>query len=126
MIFTPEEDTALLSEINKKLDKIISGQGKFIKLLAEMAGEKHVEDKRKDEKSSESLPLDVVTLLSLPDNIRKTAYALSKLGGEASAEEVAKVTERTRAIESSYLNQLDRMGYIGRKRSGHRVIYSIP
>jgi hypothetical protein len=105
---------------------MISGQNKIIKYLASMLDEKHVGDKKKDEKSSESQPLDVVTLLSLPDNIRKTAYALSKLGGQASAEEVSEVTERTRAIESSYLNQLDRMGYIGRKRDGHKVIYIIP
>lgn len=124
MTTTPQDATALLSEISRKLDSVITGQKKIIEMLGEPAGGKP--KIKKGKKREESTPLDVVTLLSLPDNLRKTAYALSKLGGEATAEQVAKETERTRAIESAYLNQLQRMGYINRKRKGHKVIYSIP
>lgn len=113
----------LLAEISKKLSDILKSQEKIIKLLRDIASEKPRGKKGKE--NEESLPLDVVTLLSLPDTIRKTAYALSKIG-DATADQVAKETERTRAIESAYLNQLERMGYINRKRKGHTVVYSIP
>lgn len=67
--------------------------------------------------------LDIMTLLSLPDHLRKSALAIIKLG-KATAEVVAKETSRVRAIESSYLNQLARMGYLKRKREGRRVYFS--
>jgi outer membrane murein-binding lipoprotein Lpp len=72
----------------------------------------------------QNIPLDVVTLLSLPDNLRKSAIALSKLK-EATAEDVAKETERARAVESSYLNQLVTMGHIQKKRKGRTVYFYI-
>lgn len=121
---TQQDAIALLSEVSKKIDGVITSQEKIMEMLVELGGGKPM--RKKGEKLQESLPLDVVTLLSLPDNLRKTAYALSKLGGEATAEQVAKETERTRAIESAYLNQLQRMGYINRKRKGHKVVYSTP
>jgi len=67
--------------------------------------------------------LDVMTLLSLPDHLRSTAMALHS-AGEATAEEIATVTGRARAVESSYLNQLVRMGYIKKYRKGRRVLFS--
>jgi hypothetical protein len=115
------ESVAQLDDIAKKLDGLLKGQKKVIDLLSKIADNKP--KSRKMEEELESQSLDVVTLLSLPDNIRKTALALSKLG-EATADKVAKETERTRAIESAYLNQLQRMGYINRKRKGHTVVYS--
>ena len=66
--------------------------------------------------------LDVMTLLSLPDHLRKSALTIVKLG-KAMAEEVAKETGRARAIESAYLNQLVRMGYLKRVREGKRVYF---
>ena len=69
-------------------------------------------------------PLDIMTLLSLPDHLRKTALTLIKLG-RAVAEDVAKETGRARAIESAYLNQLVRMEYVWRKRVGKRVYFSV-
>ena len=68
--------------------------------------------------------LDVMSLLSLPDHLRKTATVLCSLG-EATAEEVAERTGRARAVESSYLNQLVRMGYLKKERRGRRVLFSI-
>lgn len=68
--------------------------------------------------------LDIMTLLSLPDHLRKTALTLIKLG-KAMAEDVAKETGRARAIESAYLNQLVRMEYVRRERVGKRVYFSV-
>lgn len=66
--------------------------------------------------------LDVMTLLSLPDHLRKSALTIVKLK-KAMAEDVAKETGRARAIESAYLNQLVRMGYLKRMREGKRVYF---
>ena len=70
-------------------------------------------------------PLDAITLLSLPAKLRKTAVILSELG-EATADEVAKKSQRQRAVESAYLNQLHEKGYIEKKRKSHTVYFSIP
>jgi DNA-binding IclR family transcriptional regulator len=45
--------------------------------------------------------------------------------GKAMAENVAKETGRARAIESAYLNQLVRMGYVKKGREGRRVYFSV-
>lgn len=66
--------------------------------------------------------LDVMTLLSLPDHLRITIMALSELG-DATADQVSKRTGRARAIESSYLNQLVRMGYLEKRRVGRKVCF---
>jgi DNA-binding transcriptional ArsR family regulator len=65
---------------------------------------------------------DPFTLLEMPDNLRVTAMAVLELK-EATAEEVAKITGRGRAIESHYLNTLVRMGFLRKKRVGRRVVY---
>jgi len=67
---------------------------------------------------------DVITLLSLPDHLRKTAMVLCHLR-EASAEDVSKETKRARAVESDYLNQLVTQGYLRKRRSGHKVFFYI-
>ena len=54
-------------------------------------------------------------LLSLPDNLRKT-YLIVASEGECNATQVSILTGRTRAIESSYLNQLVRMGWLTKYR----------
>ena len=72
----------------------------------------------------EGQALDVMTLLSLPDHLRKSALAMIKLK-RAMAEEVARETGRARAIESAYLNQLVRMGYLERAREGKRVYFKL-
>jgi len=68
--------------------------------------------------------LDVMTLLSLPDHLRKTATAVCSLG-RATAEEISKDTSRARAVESGYLNQLVRMGYLKKERKGRTVFFSV-
>jgi predicted transcriptional regulator len=53
----------------------------------------------------------------LPDHLEKTKRAIIMLG-YATASEVAKVTKRVRAVESSYLCQLERMGILNVERVG--------
>lgn len=59
--------------------------------------------------------LDAAALLGLPDHLRRTAMALHDLS-RATAEQVAKSTGNSRSIESAYLNQLVRQGYVKRER----------
>jgi response regulator of citrate/malate metabolism len=68
--------------------------------------------------------LDVMTLLSLPDHLRKTAVTLCKLG-DATADEVANQTKRARAVESGYLNQLVVMGYTKKERRGRKAYFYV-
>ena len=72
----------------------------------------------------EELPLDVTTLLSLPDHLRKSAIGLATLG-EATATDLSKETGRVRAVESDYLNQLVSMGLIKKKRKGRDVYFFV-
>ncbi len=69
-------------------------------------------------------PLDVMTLLSMPDHLRKTAMAVCRLG-RATADEVAQQTRRARAVESAYLNQLVIMGYLKKERHGRKAYFYI-
>jgi len=55
-------------------------------------------------------------LISLPDHLRKTFLVVASKG-ECSATEVSNLTGRSRAIESSYLNQLARMGWLTKRRN---------
>jgi len=68
--------------------------------------------------------LDVMTLLSLPDHLRKTAVTLCKLD-QATADEVAEQTKRARAVESGYLNQLVLMGYVKKERRGRKAYFYV-
>ena len=54
-------------------------------------------------------------LISLPDHLRRT-YMTVVSKGECSAIQVSNLTGRCRAIESSYLNQLSRMGWLNKRR----------
>jgi hypothetical protein len=54
-------------------------------------------------------------LISLPDHLRRTfMVVVSK--GECSSVIVSNMTGRCRAIESNYLNQLVRMGWLNKRR----------
>lgn len=69
-------------------------------------------------------PLDVMTLLSMPDHLRKTAMAACRLG-RATADEVAQQTSRARAVESAYLNQLVIMGHLKKERNGRKAYFFV-
>jgi len=69
-------------------------------------------------------PLDVMTLLSMPDHLRKTAMTLCRMG-RATADEIALQTRRARAVESAYLNQLVIMGHLKKERSGRKAYFFV-
>mgnify|MGYP001077527535 CR=1 FL=1 len=104
-----------LDLLNEKVDAIFEVQKK---LSTRVMGHKIEEEKPLSE------VLDVMTLLSLPDHLRKTAVAVSKVG-KATASDVAKETRRARAVESNYLNQLVVMGHMKRERKGRKVLFFI-
>ena len=62
-------------------------------------------------------PLEVsdTELLSLPDHLRRT-YMIVADRGECEATVVSNLTGRCRAVESNYLNQLARLGWLSRRR----------
>ncbi|MBT0159504.1 hypothetical protein G4O51_05920 [Candidatus Bathyarchaeota archaeon A05DMB-2] len=62
-------------------------------------------------------PVEVpdIELLQLPDHLRRT-YLTVVSKGECDATVVSNLTGRCRAIESSYLNQLTRMGWLNKRR----------
>ncbi len=67
-------------------------------------------------------PLDVMTLLSMPDHLRKTAMTICRCG-RATAQEISEQTSRARAVESAYLNQLVIMGYLKKERKGRKAYF---
>ena len=116
-----DDSVSVLTDINKKLDRIIELLEKLVQRVPQtLRSIADVEDALK------TGILDVVTLLSVPDHLRKTLIALAKLGGEATSEEVAKHTGRARAVESAYLNQLATLGYVIKRRKGRKVYFIIP
>lgn len=69
-------------------------------------------------------PLDVMTLLSMPDHLRKTAMTLCRMG-RATADEIALQTHRARAVESAYLNQLVIMNHLKKERKGRKAYFFV-
>jgi DNA-binding transcriptional ArsR family regulator len=63
-------------------------------------------------------------LFSLPDHLHKTAIGLMK-ARQGTASDVSKFTGRARAVESGYLNQLERQGLVRSFRDGRRKIFSL-
>ena len=106
--------TRILEKIKESLDRLNEKM------------EVMIEIQRHSQKESQTIPdvLDVMTLLSLPDHLRKTAVTLCKLD-QATAEEVAKQTKRARAVESGYLNQLVLMGYLKKERRGRKAYFYV-
>lgn len=107
----------ILEKIRESLDRLNEKMEIFIEL------QKH---ERKQDFIVQDLPeaLDVMTLLSLPDHLRKTAVSICKLG-HATAEEVAEQTKRARAVESGYLNQLVLMSYLKKERKGRKAYFYV-
>ena len=77
---------------------------------------------RKDIQPLPDSSLDVMTLLSMPDHLRKTAMSICRCG-RATAEEISQQTTRARAVESAYLNQLVFMGYLKKERKGRKAYF---
>lgn len=97
---TLEEIRVKLAEISGKLDLLLS------------------------ESKARGKPAVSNTLASLPEHLRRTASAVLALG-EATAEQVAGKTGRTRAGESDYLNQLVGRSFLKRERKGKQVYFQV-
>ena len=71
-------------------------------------------------------PVDVPEseLIALPDHLRRT-YVIVSSKGECSAVQVSNLTGRCRAIESNYLNQLSRMGWLNKRRISKTVQFRL-
>jgi len=106
----------ILEKIRENLEKLNEKMEVMIEL------QKH--GKKDLQPLTSEAPLDVMTLLSLPDHLRKTAMTVCRLG-RATAEEVAEQTHRARAVESAYLNQLVIMGYLKKERKGRKAYFYV-
>jgi len=119
----PEKDTL---EALARMEKDFGAMKTYLEQMVFLQKEilDRLGQERTKAKESEDGGLDAAVLLKLPDHLRKTMIALSKLI-EGRADGVAQLTGRTRAIESGYLNQLMRMGYIKKVRRKHQIYFSI-
>ena len=106
----------VLEKIKENLERLNEKMEVMIEL------QKH--DRKDVQQSLADAPLDVMTLLSMPDHLRKTAMALCRLG-RATADEIAQQTQRARAVESAYLNQLVIMGYLKKERNGRKAYFYV-
>jgi predicted transcriptional regulator len=110
----------ILEKIEESLERLNDKMEVMIELQKNTSGTNH-------KTSVPMLPdasLDVMTLLSMPDHLRKTAMTICR-AGKATAEEIADETTRARAVESAYLNQLVIMGYIKKERKGRKAYFYI-
>ncbi|HLN45842.1 MAG TPA: helix-turn-helix domain-containing protein [Candidatus Sulfotelmatobacter sp.] len=113
--FSGKKSLSVLEKIRENLERLNEKMEVMIEL------QKH--DGRKDIMQPLSdTPLDVMTLLSMPDHLRKTAMTICRCG-RATAEEIAEQTNRARAVESAYLNQLVIMGYLKKERKGRKAYF---
>jgi DNA-binding transcriptional ArsR family regulator len=58
-------------------------------------------------------------------SIQATYNALKTFNGPASAEQIAAITGRARAVESMHLNELWRMGLAEKERQGRKRVFSL-
>ena len=114
--------------LNRLIEEVIN-TNKKLDTLIKLNNNSSNKQSRKSAPSNHSLSenklqLDVMSLLSLPMSLRKTAMVLYKLE-KATAKDLAKETNRLRAVESASANQLTRMGYVKKKREGRNVYFYI-
>jgi hypothetical protein len=105
----------ILEKIKENLEKL----NEKMEIIIEL--QKH---ERRELQPLPEAPLDVMTLLSMPDHLRKTAMTVCRLG-RATADEIAQQTHRARAVESAYLNQLVIMGYVKKERKGRKAYFYV-
>jgi hypothetical protein len=109
-----------ITDILKQQEKMLARIKRLEKRVSNL--EKRLTHVRATAEVSAERPLGIAELLELPDNLRKTVLAIGELG-EATAEEVAAKTGRTRNIESVYLNQLVRSKHLVKSRKGKRIYF---
>ena len=115
---------SVLVDLLRKMNRTMEAISKKLDRLVELQRSSGGQIARPNVSLPEDLPLDVTTLLSLPDHLRKSALALATLR-EATATDLSKETGRVRAVESDYLNQLVSMGLVKKKRKGRDVYFYV-
>ncbi len=73
-------------------------------------------------KEVQEVTLDATTLLSLPDNLRKTGIAVLKFK-EAVVSDIAAETGSTNREAKNYLDRLTLMKMLNKKREGEQLVY---
>ena len=111
--FSGKKPLHVLEKIRENLESL----NEKIEVMIEL--QKHG---RQDIQPMPDAPLDVMTLLSMPDHLRKTAMTICR-SGRATAEDISQQTHRARAVESAYLNQLVIMGYLKKERKGRKAYF---
>lgn len=111
--FSGKKPLHLLEKIRENLERLNEKMEVMIELQ---------KNGRHDIQPMPDAPLDVMTLLSMPDHLRKTAMTICR-SGRATAEEVSQQTSRARAVESAYLNQLVIMGHLKKERQGRKAYF---
>jgi uncharacterized protein (DUF1015 family) len=106
----------VLEKIRENLEKL----NDKVEIMIEL--QKH--NRKEVQPTLADAPLDVMTLLSMPDHLRKTAMTICRLG-RATADETADQTKRARAVESAYLNQLVIMGHLKKERNGRKAYFFV-
>jgi hypothetical protein len=107
----------ILEKIKENLERLNEKMEVMIEI------QKHSSN-QKDNAVLQDASLDVMTLLNMPDHLRKTAMTICR-NGRATAEEISVQTTRARAVESAYLNQLVIMGYIKKERKGRKAYFFV-
>ena len=62
--------------------------------------------------------------LAITDTMRKSLFAVAKLG-KCTIDDVSIITRRHRSVENRYLNELVRIGWLGKERKGKKIYYSV-
>jgi hypothetical protein len=109
---------SILEKIEENLEKLNEKMEVMIEI------QKNSNGNQRSAPTLPDAPLDVMTLLSMPDHLRKTAMAICRCG-RATAQEIAEQTRRARAVESAYLNQLVIMGYLKKERKGRKAYFYV-
>ncbi len=109
-----KKPVAILEKIKENLERL----NEKIEVMIEL--QRH--DRKDVQQPIQDTPLDVMTLLSMPDHLRKTAMTVCR-SGRATADEISQQTTRARAVESAYLNQLVLMGYLKKERNGRKAYF---
>ena len=113
---TTKGPIAILEKIEESLEKLNEKMEVIIEI------QKNSGDSQSRTTMLPDASLDVMTLLSMPDHLRKTAMTICRCG-RATAEEISETTTRARAVESAYLNQLVIMGYLKKERKGRKAYF---
>jgi hypothetical protein len=109
-----KKPVVILEKIRENLERLNEKMEVIIEL------QKH--DRKGAALPIQDTPFDVITLLSMPDHLRKTAMTVCR-SGRATADEISQQTTRARAVESAYLNQLVLMGYLKKERKGRKAYF---